>query len=73
MLLVLPYDHALLKGKRRRVEPRISLRRLAAEPFILVRRPGARAMYADLLQACYKARFTPQIASEVDSRRGIFR
>jgi len=66
MLLVLPCDHALLKGKRRRVEPRISLRRLAAEPFILVRRPGAPGMYADLLHACYQAGFTPQIAAEVD-------
>jgi DNA-binding transcriptional LysR family regulator len=66
MLLVLPRDHALLKGKRRGTEPRISLRRLTAEPFILVRRPGAPGMYADLLQACYRAGFTPQIAAEVD-------
>jgi DNA-binding transcriptional LysR family regulator len=66
MLLVLPRDHALLKGKRRGVAPRISLRRLAAESFILVRRPGAPGMYANLLQACYQAGFTPQIAAEVD-------
>jgi DNA-binding transcriptional LysR family regulator len=66
MLLVLPRDHALLKGKRRQAAPRIPLRRLASESFILVRRPGAPGMYANLLQACYQAGFTPQIAAEVD-------
>jgi DNA-binding transcriptional LysR family regulator len=66
MLLVLPRDHALLRGRQRRAVPRISLRRLSTEPFILVRRPGAPGMYADLLQACYHAGFTPQIAAEVD-------
>ena len=66
VLLVLPRDHALLKAKRRRAEPRISLRQLGNEPFILVRRPGAPGMYADLLRACDEAGFTPQIAAEVD-------
>lgn len=66
MVLVLPRDHAFLKGKRWPAEFRISLRLLAAEPFILVRRPGAPGMYADLVQACYRAGFTPKIAAEVD-------
>lgn len=66
MLLVLPRDHPLLKAKRHRAEPRISLRQLATQPFILVRRPGAPGMYADLLRACDEAGFTPRIASEVD-------
>ena len=54
MLLVLAGDHALLEGRRHRAEPRISLRQLAHEPFILVRRPGAPGMYADLLRVCDK-------------------
>jgi DNA-binding transcriptional LysR family regulator len=66
MLLVLPCDHALIKAGRGRAAPRISLRQLAREPFILVRRPGAPGMYADLLRACDEAGFTPQVAAEVD-------
>jgi DNA-binding transcriptional LysR family regulator len=66
MLLVLPRDHALIKAGRGRAAPRISLRQLASEPFILVRRPGAPGMYADLLRACDEAGFTPQVAAEVD-------
>jgi DNA-binding transcriptional LysR family regulator len=66
MLLVLPRGHPLLKAERHRAEPRISLRQLANEPFILVRRPGAPGMYADLLRVCGEAGFTPQIAAEVD-------
>jgi DNA-binding transcriptional LysR family regulator len=66
MVLVLPRDHALLRRKRAPEKVRISLRKLAGEPFILVRRPGAPGMYADLLQACFRAGFTPHVAAEVD-------
>ena len=62
----MPRDHALLKGKRPHADVPISLRKLAGESFVLVRRPGAPGMYADLLQACYQAGFTPRIAAEVD-------
>jgi DNA-binding transcriptional LysR family regulator len=66
MLLVLPRDHALLAPRRGRAVTHVTLASLAREPFVLVRRPGAPGMYADLLQACYAAGFTPQIAAEVD-------
>ena len=66
VLLVLPRDHALLKGRKRAAPSRISLRRLADAAFILVRRPGAPGMYADLLAACRRAGFTPHIAAEVE-------
>lgn len=36
------------------------------EPFILVRRPGAPGMYANLLRACRAAGFEPHVAFEVE-------
>jgi len=66
VLLVLPRDHPLLEGRTRAALPPISLRRLANASFILVRRPGAPGMYADLLTACERAGFTPHIAAEVE-------
>jgi DNA-binding transcriptional LysR family regulator len=64
MLLVLPADHPLVSGKRAR--RRFSLRELADEPFVLVRRPGAPGMYSSLIAACQRAGFTPRIAAEVE-------
>jgi DNA-binding transcriptional LysR family regulator len=43
----------------------VSLKALAHEDFILVRRPGAPGMYADILAACRQAGFVPRIAREV--------
>ncbi|MFM0312017.1 LysR family transcriptional regulator [Paraburkholderia sp. RL17-383-BIF-A] len=62
MVVVLPVGHPLLKGKKR---PHVSLKALAHEDFILVRRPGAPGMYADILAACRQAGFVPRIAREV--------
>ena len=64
MVVVLPVGHPLLKsaGKKR---PQVSLKALANEDFILVRRPGAPGMYADILAACRQAGFVPRIAREV--------
>ncbi|MFM0667421.1 LysR family transcriptional regulator [Paraburkholderia sediminicola] len=62
MVVVLPVGHPLLKGKKR---PQVSLKALTHEDFILVRRPGAPGMYADILAACRQAGFVPRIAREV--------
>ncbi|PLZ00022.1 LysR family transcriptional regulator [Burkholderia sp. WAC0059] len=64
MVVVLPVGHVLLEhaGKR---PPQIPLKALANENFILVRRPGAPGMYADILDACRLAGFAPQVAREV--------
>lgn len=62
MLLALPVGHALLKGP----EPNISMIDLKDERFILVRRPGAPGMYANLIKACQNAGFEPNIAFEVE-------
>lgn len=66
MLLVLPTGHPALARHKGRGMPRIALKALSDEPFVLVRRGGAPGMYADLVAACEKAGFTPRIAVEVD-------
>ncbi|HEY4298174.1 MAG TPA: LysR family transcriptional regulator [Paraburkholderia sp.] len=64
MVVVLPQGHALLKRQRAK-HPQIPLEALANENLILVRRPGAPGMYADILSACRSAGFVPNIAREV--------
>lgn len=64
MVVVLPDGHPLLK-RRRATQPEVALETLAEEDFILVRRPGAPGMYADILTACRQAGFSPNIAREV--------
>ncbi|MFN0100998.1 MAG: LysR family transcriptional regulator [Bryobacteraceae bacterium] len=65
MLLILPMGHALLGAKSGAAIPRIPLKSIAGEPLVLVRRPGAPGLYADLLVACKNAGFVPKIAAEV--------
>ncbi len=67
MVVVLPVGHALLGGidGKRDTPPVISLKALEHEEFILVRRPGAPGMYADLLAACRRQGFVPYVAREV--------
>ena len=64
MVVVLRDDHPLVTRKLRR-QPEVELRALRNEDFILVRRPGAPGMYADILSACREAGFSPNIAREV--------
>jgi len=66
LLLVLPRGHALLKKRTAKTMPAISLNALRDEQFILVRNPGASGMYANFIEACVHAGFTPNIAVEVD-------
>jgi DNA-binding transcriptional LysR family regulator len=62
LMLALPQGHALLQAAPRRS---VDLAALAGERFILVRRPHAPGIYANLLNACREAGFEPQIAAEV--------
>ena len=64
MLLTLPVDHPLATDAARREG--VPLAALARERFILVRRPGAPGMYANLVTACRNAGFEPAIAFEVE-------
>ncbi|WP_339516072.1 LysR substrate-binding domain-containing protein [Pseudomonas sp. RL_15y_Pfl2_60] len=66
LLLALPSGHPLLKGQSPASEMSVSLADLVDERFILVRRPGAPGMYANLVQACRNAGFEPTIAFEVE-------
>jgi DNA-binding transcriptional LysR family regulator len=66
MLLVLPAGHRALGRIRRGETPVVSLKALRDERFILVRRHGAPGMYSDLIDACKRAGFTPDIAIEVE-------
>jgi DNA-binding transcriptional LysR family regulator len=59
MLLVLPVGHRLVSTRA------IALERLANEPFIFVRRPGAPGMYADFIRACQAKGFEPRVVDEV--------
>ncbi|WLH15125.1 LysR substrate-binding domain-containing protein [Pseudomonas hefeiensis] len=62
LLMVLPVGHPALAEYPDAVE----LRAIRDEPFILVRRPGAPGMYANLLRACEAAGFEPRVAFEVE-------
>ncbi len=66
MLLVLPMGHRLLKKCDGSRMPAISLKSLRDEQFILVRKHGAPGMYSNLIDACVRAGFTPNITIEVD-------
>lgn len=62
-LLALPVDHPLLAGGRARP---IAIHELRDEPLVLVRRPGAPGLYANLIALCEAAGFEPRIAAEVE-------
>jgi DNA-binding transcriptional LysR family regulator len=62
-LLALPVDHPLLRGGGARP---IAIAELRDEPLILVRRPGAPGLYANLLALCEAAGFEPRVAAEVE-------
>jgi DNA-binding transcriptional LysR family regulator len=62
-LLALPVDHPLLAGRGARP---VAIRELRDEPLVLVRRPGAPGLYANLLALCEAAGFEPRIAVEVE-------
>jgi DNA-binding transcriptional LysR family regulator len=66
MLLVLPIGHRLAPKPLKSGMPVVSLKSLADEEFILVRRHGAPGLYSDLIDACENAGFTPKIALEVE-------
>lgn len=67
VVVALPNDHALARRTTRGGKPAaLSLRDLQGERLILVRRPGAPGLYANLLALCEEAGFTPPIVAEVE-------
>jgi DNA-binding transcriptional LysR family regulator len=66
-LLALPADHPLLGAWQPGTDgPPLRLRALAEERFILVRRGGAPGLYENLVLACRRAGFEPQVVAQVD-------
>ena len=66
MLIALPAKHHLVKRKASGTPVPISLRALARERLILVRRHAAPGMYGNVVDACHKAGFEPLIVAEVE-------
>lgn len=66
MLIALPAKHHLVKRRGSGAHAPISLRRLAGESLILVRRHAAPGMYGNVLDACHRAGFAPRVVAEVE-------
>lgn len=62
-VVALPLDHALARRTGRRAV--VALRDLDGEPLILVRRPGAPGLYANLLDRCAREGVRPRVVAEV--------
>lgn len=67
VVVAMPSDHrlAIERDGKKRVAP-IVLDQLCEEGLILVRRPGAPGLYADLLALCHARGLQPRIVAEVD-------
>ncbi|MBS0452202.1 MAG: LysR family transcriptional regulator [Proteobacteria bacterium] len=65
MVAALPIERAEALPARMRKKG-LPLRLLCENPLILVRRPGAPGMYADLLALCHAQGLAPRVASEVE-------
>jgi DNA-binding transcriptional LysR family regulator len=62
-VVALPLDHRLARGAKSRA---IALKDLHEENLVLVRRPGAPGLYANLLALCAKHGVNPKVVAEVD-------
>ena len=66
MLIALPANHHLVSRTTSGANAPISLRALAGERMILVRRHAAPGMYGNVVDACHKAGFEPLVIAEVE-------
>ncbi|KRD46461.1 LysR family transcriptional regulator [Acidovorax sp. Root275] len=64
-MVALPIDHPLAQRQRRGKPLPIQIADLEAEPMILVRRPGAPGLYANLLTLCSEQGVRPRVVAEV--------
>ena len=65
-LLALPLDHRLAAGPVRARSQSVPLAELQGEALILVRRPGAPGLYANLLALCERTGVQPRVVAEVE-------
>jgi len=67
VLAAMPGDHRFAAAAARtRTRRALSLARLCEEPLILVRRPGAPGLYAELLALCHARGLRPNVVAEVE-------
>ncbi|MEZ2298941.1 LysR substrate-binding domain-containing protein [Variovorax sp. RCC_210] len=66
--VAMPSDHrfAPANGARGKASRPLALAKLCEEGIILVRRPGAPGLYADLLALCHAKGLRPRVVAEVD-------
>jgi len=64
--VALPLGHRLATAGGTRRRGAVALEELAHDAFVLVRRPGAPGLYANLLALCEEHGFKPRIAAEVE-------
>ncbi len=65
VVVAVPIDHRLARGAAARRAP-LAPRELGDENLILVRRPGAPGLYANLLSICAAAGARPKVVAEVE-------
>ena len=65
VVVAVPIDHRLARGAAARRVP-VALRDLDDENLILVRRPGAPGLYANLLALCVRRGARPKVVAEVE-------
>ena len=65
VLVAMPSDHRFALGRNKASCP-LPLAKLCEEGIILVRRPGAPGLYADLLALCHAKGLRPRVVAEVD-------
>lgn len=65
VLVAMPSDHRFALGRNKASRP-LPLAKLCEEGIILVRRPGAPGLYADLLALCHAKGLRPRVVAEVD-------
>jgi DNA-binding transcriptional LysR family regulator len=64
-MIAIPRDHRLAKSHTNRRAP-VALKELHGEQLILVRRPGAPGLYANLLTLCARHSVVPVVVAEVE-------
>jgi DNA-binding transcriptional LysR family regulator len=68
VLVAMPSDHrfAVTRKNKEKASRPLPLARLCEEGIILVRRPGAPGLYAELLALCHAKGLRPRVVAEVD-------
>ena len=66
VVVAAPLDHRLARRPRAGAQAAVALKDFQGENLILVRRPGAPGLYANLLARCEERRIYPNVVAEVE-------